>query len=160
MQIAVIGASSCSPEEYEAARTVGYLIAGNRETLVCGGLSGVMEGACRGAKEMDGTTLGIIPGTAGENPYVDVVVRTGMSHARNALVVGSADAVIAIGGGYGTLSEIGLALKMKKAVFGVGTWEIDGIFRCATPEEAVLMAVRASRLSRPSGSPPSPRESH
>jgi len=82
------------------------------------------------------------------NPYLDVVVRSNLGHARNALVVGSADAVIAIGGKFGTLSEIALALKMKKPVFGVGTWKIEGVFPCAGPEEAVLMAVRASRLSR------------
>jgi len=148
MQIAVVGAGDCSPEEYEAAQTVGYLIAGNHENLVCGGLSGVMEAACRGAKEAGGTTVGILPGTGGENPYLDVVVRSNLGHARNALVVGSADAVIAIGGKFGTLSEIALALKMKKPVFGVGTWKIEGVFPCAGPEEAVLMAVRASRLSR------------
>ncbi|MBP2146224.1 uncharacterized protein (TIGR00725 family) [Methanofollis sp. W23] len=147
MQIAVIGASNASPEEVEAAETVGYLLAQNGAIVVCGGLGGVMEAACRGAKEGGGTTVGIISGTNGENPYVDVVVRSDLGHARNTLVVSSADAVVAVGGEYGTLSEIALALKMKKSVFGVKTWEIDGVFPCSTPEEAVLTAVRAARLS-------------
>lgn len=147
MQIAVIGASNASPEEVEAAETVGYLLAQNGAIVVCGGLGGVMEAACRGAKEGGGTTVGIISGTNGENAYVDVVVRSDLGHARNTLVVSSADAVVAVGGEYGTLSEIALALKMKKSVFGVKTWDIDGVFPCSTPEEAVLTAVRAARLS-------------
>lgn len=147
MQIAVIGAGNASPEEAEAAETVGYLLAQNGAIVVCGGLGGVMEAACRGAKEGGGTTVGIISGTNGENAYVDVVVRSDLGHARNTLVVSSADAVVAVGGEYGTLSEIAFALKMKKSVFGVKTWDIDGVFPCSTPEEAVLTAVRAARLS-------------
>jgi uncharacterized protein (TIGR00725 family) len=147
MQIAVIGASECSDEDYETARTAGYLIAANREVLCCGGRGGVMEAVCRGAKEMDGTTVGILPDTGPGNPYLDIVIKSDLRHARNAVLMSSADAVIAIGGGYGTLSEIGLALKMKKPVFGVKTWEIKGVIACATPGEAVVMAVRAARLS-------------
>jgi uncharacterized protein (TIGR00725 family) len=146
-QIAVIGPSDPSPAEYETAQTVGSLIAGNHETLLCGGLSGVMEAVCRGAKEQDGLTIGVLPDTGNGNQYLDIVIRTGLGHARNALVVQSSDAVIAIGGGYGTLSEIAIALKTKRPVFGVKTWEIEGVMKCATPEEAVLMAVRAARLS-------------
>ena len=146
-QIAVIGPADPTPEEYETARTVGFLIVGNRETLVCGGLSGVMEAACRGAQEQGGLTIGIVPDTGNGNRYLDVVIRTGLGHARNTLVVQSSDAVIAIGGGYGTLSEIAIALKTGHPVFGIKTWEIEGIVKCATPEEAVLMAVRAARLS-------------
>jgi uncharacterized protein (TIGR00725 family) len=156
MQIAVVGAGDCTEDEYRAAQDAGYLIAGNHETLVCGGLGGVMEAACRGAKEQGGTTVGIVPDTGDGNPYLDVVIRSDMGHARNVLVVQSADAVIAIGGKYGTLSEIAIALKQKKPVFGYKTWDIEGVFVCATPEEAVLMAVRAARLSpsyhnRPAG---------
>jgi uncharacterized protein (TIGR00725 family) len=146
MQIAVIGAAECTGEEAEAAETVGYLIASNHEVLCCGGRSGVMEAACRGAREAGGITVGILPDAGVGNPYLDIVVRTGMGAARNAIIAASADAVIAIGGGYGTLSEIALALKMGKVVFGYRTWEIDGVFACATPEEAVIMAVRAARL--------------
>ncbi len=158
MQIAVIGRGDCSPEEYEAAETVGYLIAGNHETLICGGLSGVMEAACKGAQEVGGVTVGILPGTGEGNPYLDVAIRTDMGHARNVVLVQSADAVIAVGGGYGTLSEIALALKMEKPVFGYLTWKIEGVMACISPEEAVLLAVRASRLSRPSRSPRDPGE--
>jgi uncharacterized protein (TIGR00725 family) len=107
--------------------------------LVCGGLGGVMQAACRGAKEAGGTTVGILPGhDRGEaNEFVDVAIPTGLGEARNALVVRAADALIAVGGGYGTLSEIALALKAGKRVAGLGTWEIDGVERLATPEAAV-----------------------
>jgi uncharacterized protein (TIGR00725 family) len=147
MQIAVIGAAECTDEEYGAAETVGFLVAGNGETLLSGGRGGVMEAACKGAREAGGTTVGILPGTDTGNPYLDVVVKTGLGNARNAVLAASADAVIAVGGGYGTLSEIALALKIKKPVFVYRSWEIEGVFRCSTPEEAVLMAVRAARLS-------------
>jgi uncharacterized protein (TIGR00725 family) len=146
-QIGVIGGADASPEEYEAARTVGNLIAENHEILVCGGLFGVMEAACKGAKERDGLTVGIVPDTGNGNLYLDLVIRTGQGHARNVLVVQSADAVIAIGGGYGTLSEIAIALRIKRPVFSIGSWDIQGVKQCATPEEAVLMAVHAARQS-------------
>jgi uncharacterized protein (TIGR00725 family) len=97
--------------------------------LVCGGLGGVMEAACRGAKGAGGTTIGILPGSerAAANAFVDVAVPTGLGEARNALVVRAADAVIAVGGGYGTLSEIALALKAGKPVVGLGSWDIEGV---------------------------------
>jgi uncharacterized protein (TIGR00725 family) len=144
-QIAVIGAADTTPEEYQVAFTVGSLIAKSHETLVCGGLRGVMEAACKGAKEHEGVSIGIIPDTGNGNEYLDVVIRTGLGHARNVIIAQSADAVIAIGGSYGTLSEIAIALKMKRPVFGVKTWDIEGVIKCATPEEAVLRAVHASR---------------
>jgi uncharacterized protein (TIGR00725 family) len=146
-QIGVIGAADASPEEYEAARTVGRLIAENRETLVCGGLSGVMEAACKGAKEQNGVIVGIVPDIRNGNKFLEVVIRTGQGHGRNVLVVQSADAVISVGGGYGTLSEIAIALKLKRRVFGINTWDIEGVVKCATPEDTVLMAVRAARRS-------------
>ena len=93
MQIAVIGHAQATPDECEAAYATGRLIAGNGAVLVCGGLGGVMEAACRGAKEAGGTTVGILPGTEGGNPYLDITIRTGLGHTRNALVVLSADAV-------------------------------------------------------------------
>jgi uncharacterized protein (TIGR00725 family) len=144
-QIAVIGAADTTPEEYQVAFTVGSLIAKNHETLVCGGLWGVMEAACKGAKEHEGVTIGIVPDTGNGNEYLDIVIRTGLGHARNVIIAQSADAVIAIGGSYGTLSEIAIALKMKRPVFGVKSWDIEGVMKCATPEEAVLRAVHASR---------------
>jgi uncharacterized protein (TIGR00725 family) len=146
-QIGVIGASDASPEEYDAARTVGNLIAENHEILVCGGLFGVMEAACMGAKEREGLTVGIVPDTGNGNQYLDIVIRTGQGHARNVVVVQSADALIAIGGGLGTLSEIAIALRIKRRVFGLHTWDIPGVKQCETPEEAVLMAVHAARRS-------------
>ena len=148
VQIAVIGPGDCSKEEADAAETVGALVALNHEILCCGGLGGVMEAACRGAKEEGGMTVGILPDTGDGNGLLDIIVRTGLGHARNVVLVQSADAVIAIGGGYGTLSEIAIALKTKRPVFGWKTHDVDEVFRCATPEEAVVMAVRAARLFR------------
>jgi uncharacterized protein (TIGR00725 family) len=110
---------------------------------VCGGLGGVMEAACRGAAGAGGTTLGLLPGTDRHdaNPHVSVAVATGLGEGRNALVVRAADAVVAIGGGYGTLSEIALALKAGKPVIGLGTWEIDGVQMAGDPEAAVQAAL-------------------
>lgn len=139
MQIAVIGAADASAEEYATACAVGALIA-SRGTLVCGGLGGVMEAACKGAQENGGLTVGILPDMGCGNSYLDVVIRTGLGHARNVLVVQSADAVIAIGGSHGTLSEIAIALKMKCPVYGLKTWDIAGVVHCATPKEAVERA--------------------
>jgi hypothetical protein len=98
-----------------------------------------MEAACRGAKDGGGTTVGILPGTdrAAANPFVDVAVATGLGEARNALVVRAADAVIAIGGGYGTLSEIALALKAGKRVVGLETWDVEGVEVADSPAAAV-----------------------
>jgi len=111
MQIAVIGQAQATEGEGEAARAAGHLIAIAGAVLVCGGLGGVMEAACQGAKGAGGTTVGILPGTEGGNPCLDITIRTGLGHARNVLVVLSADAVIAVGGSHGTLSEIAIALK-------------------------------------------------
>jgi uncharacterized protein (TIGR00725 family) len=106
-----------------------------------------MEAACKGAHEQGGQTVGILPGTGNGNPFLDTVIRTGLGHARNVVVVQSADAVIAIGGSHGTLSEIAIALKMQRPVFGIKTWDIEGVQQCATPQEAVLKAVRAAHRS-------------
>jgi uncharacterized protein (TIGR00725 family) len=112
--------------------------------LVCGGLGGVMEAACTGAKGGGGTTIGILPGTdrAAANPFVDFAIPTGLGEARNALVVRAADALIAIGGGYGTLSEIAFALKAGKPVVGLGTWEIEGVEIVESPAAAVESVLR------------------
>lgn len=146
-QIAVIGASDITPEEEEYAFTVGRLIALHHETLICGGLEGVMEAACRGAKEQGGLTIGMVPDISNGNQFLDIIIRTGLGHARNVLIAQSADAVIAIGGSYGTLSEIAIALKIKRPVFGIKTWNIDGVIRCTGPEEAVIRAMNAAHLS-------------
>lgn len=141
MQIAVIGTAEAAPSDYEAAYAAGRAIAGNGAVLVCGGLGGVMEAASRGAHEAGGITVGILPGTAGGNPYLDITIPTGLGHARNVLVVLSADAVIAVGGGYGTLSEIAVALKTGRPVYGINTWKIDGVISCSSPNDAVMQAI-------------------
>lgn len=141
IQIAVIGPGSCTAREYESARTAGRLIAREGAVLLCGGLGGVMEAACRGALEESGLTIGILPDSGQGNPYLSLVIRSGLGHARNAVLVQSADAVLAFGGSYGTLSEIALALKCGKGVFGYHTWDIEGVVRCDTPEDTVIRAL-------------------
>lgn len=141
MQIAVIGPAQAAPGERDAAYAAGRAIAGTGAVLVCGGLGGVMEAACRGAKEAGGTTVGILPGTGEGNSYLDITIRTGLGHARNVLVVLSADAVIAIGGSHGTLSEIAIALKTGRPVYGITTWDIEGVIPCTSPDDAVKRAV-------------------
>jgi uncharacterized protein (TIGR00725 family) len=148
MQIAVIGHAQAMPGEQEAAYAAGRTIAGTGAVLVCGGLGGVMEAACRGAHEAGGTTVGILPGTEGGNPYLDITIRTGLGHARNVLVVLSADAVIAIGGSHVTLSEIAIALKTGRPVYGINTWDIEGVIPCSSPEDAVLRALQGAGKSR------------
>jgi uncharacterized protein (TIGR00725 family) len=127
----------------EPAEEVGRLLAERGAVVVCGGLGGVMEAACRGAKAGGGTTLGILPGLerADANQYVDVAVPTGLGEARNALVVRAADAVIALSGGYGTLSEVALALKTGKPVVGLGSFELEGMVQAGSPAEAVEAAL-------------------
>jgi len=147
MQIAVIGKEECTAEEYEAARAAGSLVAEQGAVLCCGGRGGVMEAACRGAREAGGTAVGILPDTGKGNPFLNVAIRTGMGYGRNVVLVQSADAVIAVGGGYGTLSEIAIALKAGKPVFGYRTWDIPGIVVCVTLEEAVSRAVAAAGRS-------------
>lgn len=143
VQVAVIGAGDCSSEEASAAGEIGRILAENEAILISGGMGGVMEASCRGAFLAGGTTIGILPGTDNGNPFLSVRVRTGMSHARNFLVVESADAVIAVGGGYGTLSEIAFALKSGKPIFGYRTWDIPGVTDCLTPRDACIMALSA-----------------
>ena len=128
------------------AEAVGRELAARGAVVVCGGLGGVMEAACRGAKEAGGRTLGILPGTdrAAANPFVDTAVATGLGEARNALVVRAADALIAVGGGYGTLSEIALALKAGKRVVGLDSWDIEGVVAMADPAAAVAAVLGES----------------
>jgi len=144
-QIGVIGAGSCSEETQALAEAVGREIAGRGAVLLCGGLGGVMEAAARGAKKEGGETLGILPGTRREdaNPWIDVAVLSGMGHARNALIARSSDALIAVAGEYGTLSEIALGLKMGKPVVVLESkWTIEGTKRAKNPKEAVETAFR------------------
>jgi uncharacterized protein (TIGR00725 family) len=119
------------------------LLAERGVLLVCGGLGGVMEAACRGSQSSGGLTVGILPGfdRSDANPFVSVAVATGLGEGRNALVVRAADALVAIGGGYGTLSEIAFALRQGTPVIGIGTWDIEGIRSASGPEAAVDMAL-------------------
>lgn len=159
--IGVMGASSCDEATYELARRVGALIAERGAVLLCGGRGGVMEAAAQGAKEMGGLTIGVMPGmNAGEsppNPYIDVALFTGLRDGRNWVNVCASDAIIAIAGGYGTLSEIALALKIGKPVVLLRSWELPArgqapLFHAHTPEQAVDLAfqqitLREDRLS-------------
>lgn len=138
--VAVVGSGLAVPEPMRQAQEVGKLLAERGYAVVCGGLGGVMEAVCRGAKAAGGTTIGILPGLdpAAANPYIDIPIATGLSEARNAIVVSAAtDAVIAIGGEFGTLSEIGFALKLGKRVIGLNTWEL---VRAGGAVSAVLIA--------------------
>ena len=162
LYISVIGGGRCGAAEYALAEEVGRLVAREGATLVCGGLAGVMEAAARGAKEAGGTTIGILPGhdRSPANPYLDHVVTTGMGHARNLAVVSSGDAVIAIGGGYGTLSEIGLAAKIGRPVVILAGWRLqndegtEGVWYADSPGEAVALVRRALGLDALSGGTP------
>jgi uncharacterized protein (TIGR00725 family) len=154
MFLAVVGSASCDVETAGLAEELGREIASRGAVLICGGRGGVMEAACRGARSAGGTTVGILPGTdrAQANSYVDIPIVTGLGEARNVFVVRSADAVIAVRGGYGTLSEIALALKLGRPVVGIGTWELrppgwvyPGLTTAATPAEAVEKAIALSR---------------
>lgn len=141
--VAVCGSGAPDDAAAGAAHEVGRLLAERGAIVVCGGLGGVMEEACRGAREAGGVSVGFLPGTdrRAANPYVSVAVPTGLGEARNALVVRAADAVVAIAGEYGTLSEIALALKTGVTVVGLRTWDIPGIRRAETPQEAVTLAL-------------------
>jgi len=143
--IAVIGSSSCNAEVAACAETVGRLLAEHGAVLLCGGLGGVMEAAARGAKQRGGLTVGILPGAdPGEaNPYIDVPLATGMGEMRNALIVRAAQAAIAIGGGWGTLSEIAMAQRIKTPVVGLHDAFAPAIEipRVTSPEAAVAWAL-------------------
>lgn len=151
--IAVVGGSSCTKEEKTLALETGFKIAERGAVLICGGGSGVMEAASEGARQAGGTAIGILPGNDHweGNRHLSYAVATGLGEARNAIITRTADAVIAIGGEYGTLSEIALALKMGKPVIGLNSWSIkpqhllgSGIIVASTPEEAVNIAFQHS----------------
>jgi uncharacterized protein (TIGR00725 family) len=145
VQVSVIGSGT---EHEENAEQIGRLLAERRATVVTGGLGEVMAAASRGAKSAGGTTMGILPGESRErvNEWIDHVVVTGIGHARNLAVVASGDAVIAVGGRYGTLAEIGFALTLGRPVVVLEPgWEVEGTKRAQTPAEAVEFALAAAR---------------
>jgi uncharacterized protein (TIGR00725 family) len=155
--LAVVGGGEADDTTCDLAEEVGEVLARRGAVLVCGGLGGVMEAACRGARAGGGTTLGILPGSdrRAANPFVDVAVPTGMGEARNALVVLCADALVAVGGEFGTLSEIALALRNGKPAVGLDTWElrrhgrpVDAIVPATSPEQAVDLALALAAASR------------
>jgi uncharacterized protein (TIGR00725 family) len=155
MIVAVIGDGFCSTETARLAEEVGRQLAQKDGTVICGGLGGVMEAACRGAKSAGGLTIGVLPSRdrRDANPYVDIPIVTGMREARNIIVVSSAQSVIAVSGGYGTLSEIAHALKLGIPVVGLGTWQLskDGwdqqrdIVVATDPADAVQKALTLAR---------------
>ncbi|MFC1567011.1 TIGR00725 family protein [bacterium] len=139
MNIGVIGGRKSTKIGLETAYKIGQEIAKAKDYLICGGYSGIMEEACRGAKSKKGTTIGILmfQDKRYMNPYVDIPIVTAMSHARNAIICRSADLLIAIEGNYGTLSEIGLGLASKKIVIGFNTWDIKGIIQTQNMPELI-----------------------
>lgn len=153
--IGIMGASECDADVYEMARRVGTLIAERGAVLLCGGRGGVMEAAARGAKEACGLTIGILPGMNARetppNPYIEVAIFTGLRDGRNWVNVCASDAIIAIAGGYGTLSEIALALKTGKPVVLLHSWELPqrehvALYYAQTPEQAVELAFTSLNL--------------
>ena len=152
MFVAVVGGAQCSREEAKLAEAVGFELAKKGAILICGGLGGVMAAACKGARSAKGKTVGILPGNAREeaNPYIDIPIVTGMGEARNVIVVNTAQAVIAIGGKFGTLSEIAYALRNNIPVIGLTTWSLSrkgrpvkAIIAAQNPKEAVEKALAA-----------------
>jgi uncharacterized protein (TIGR00725 family) len=137
--VAVVGPGDASSQEIALAEEVGAGLAAAGAVVVTGGLGGVMEAACRGARSRGGRTLGILPGEDREdaNGWVEIAVATGLGELRNGIVVRAADALVAVGGGHGTLSEIALALKLGRPVVGLGTWEVHGVEHVSTPEDAL-----------------------
>ncbi|HEY3210519.1 MAG TPA: TIGR00725 family protein [Actinomycetota bacterium] len=150
--VAVCGPDPASPEVAAQAEEIGRLLARAGAVLVCGGLGGVMEAAARGVQTEGGTSIGILPGSnrSAANPHIRLSIPTGMGEMRNALIIRSADVVIAIAGEFGTLSEIALALKTGVPVVGLDTWELskpgrmvaDPIVRASTAVDAVELALR------------------
>ena len=137
MIVGIIGGNKCSKQIEKIAEEIGCEVAKRKHILLCGGMGGVMAAACRGAKKSGGLTIGILPGKNKDdaNKYIDIPIITAMSHARNAIIVRTADIIIAISGKYGTLSEIGLAKAIDKTVLGIKTWDIPGIRKVNSVKE-------------------------
>ncbi|MBN1269326.1 MAG: TIGR00725 family protein [Kiritimatiellae bacterium] len=157
VRIGVLGPHNCSDDEAQRGREIGAGIAKAGAILVCGGLGGMMQAAAEGARSAGGTTVGILPGedAAEANRFIEIPLPTGLGALRNAVLVRMCDAVIAIHGGYGTLSEIGFALRLKVPVVGLGTWSVcrngqpdPGIHAASTPAEAVKKAIELAGLRK------------
>jgi uncharacterized protein (TIGR00725 family) len=163
VHVAVAGSADAPAVDLEAAEAVGRALAKRGAVVVCGGRDGAMEAACRGAKSAGGATVGILPGSdrAEANPFVDVAIPTGLGEARNVLVVRAADALIAVGGEWGTLSEIALALGAGMPVAGLESWELsrrggkpEGVVAAESPEAAVAFVLDAVQRGTPQASEP------
>ena len=141
--VAVVGPGNASEEQERLAEAVGRQLAEHGAIVVCGGLGGVMAAACRGAEAAGGISVGILPGNdrAEANRWATVAIPTGLGELRNGLVVRAADALVAVGGGHGTLSEIALALKTGVKVIGLASWDISGVHPAADADEAVKLAL-------------------
>jgi hypothetical protein len=141
--IGIIGGRNVKDNLLIIAEEVGRLIGEKGLLMLCGGLSGVMEAAAKGAKAAGGLTIGILPQDKKEyaNPYIDIPIATGLGIGRNVIIARTADVLIAIGGEYGTLSEIAFALQLGKPVIGISTWDIDGVIKAISPEDAVQKAI-------------------
>jgi uncharacterized protein (TIGR00725 family) len=142
--VAVVGQGECDEELGALAHEVGRLVAQSRAVLVCGGRDGVMLWASRGAQEAGGLTIGLLPGfdKGAANPYVDAALPTGLGNARNAVIAQCCDAMIAVGGGPGTLSEVALALKAGKRVVGLRfSYRVDGVVEADTAAQALDLAL-------------------
>lgn len=156
--VAVVGGGDAPDADLAAAEEIGRRLAEAGAVVVCGGLTGVMEAACRGASSVGGLTVGLLPGDdrGAGNPHLSVALPLGLGEARNVLVVRSADAVIAVGGEHGTLSEIAFARKLGRPVVGLRTWTLvrpdgehdAGLLVATSPAEAVDLALRRAVRGR------------
>jgi uncharacterized protein (TIGR00725 family) len=147
--IAVVGASQATDDDVADAQAVGRLLGAAGAVIVCGGRGGVMAAASRGAASVGGAVVGMLPGDdrSDANEWVSIAIPTGLGELRNGLIVRSVDAMVAVGGSYGTLSEVALGLQAGLKVYGLHTWDIDGIEAVTTPEDAVEKALSAARGS-------------
>ncbi len=147
MIVGVIGGSKATKEVLDIAYNLGKEIALRRYYLICGGMSGVMEAVCKGAKEYGGTTIGILPGRnkTEANQYIDIPIVTAMHHARNAIIVRTADILVAIDGKFGTLSEIALGLACEKRIIGINTWDIKEIVHVNSVAQAIKLVEEYAR---------------
>jgi uncharacterized protein (TIGR00725 family) len=144
IQIAVIGVTDCDEATRQTAYRVGKAVAESGAVLLSGGLGGVMEAASQGAHDAGGLVVGVLPTyhRGSGNRHLDVEIVTNLGHARNVVLAHSADALIAVAGGHGTLSEIAIGLKLGKPVIGLNSWSIDGVIAASDPEEAVRLALQ------------------
>ena len=144
--IGVIGGRRVKKDLLSAAEEVGRLIAESGHMMLCGGLGGVMEAAAKGAKEAGGLTIGILPQDRREraNPYIDIPIATGLGIGMNIIIARTADALIAVGGEYGTLSEIAFGLQLGKTVLVINSWDINGMIKAVNAEDAVKTAINKS----------------